>query len=451
MNVSQQNIDNVNAVITIKITKADYQEQVDKALRTYRQKANIPGFRKGMVPAGMVKKMFGKQAVADEINKQVSEKLFGFIRENNLNVLGEPMPSAEQANIDFDTQEDFVFKFDIALAPEIKIELSKEDKVPFYNIAVTEEMIAKQTEALQGRFGTYEEVEVAGEKDMLKGDLAELDAEGNIKEGGILVEGAALMPSYFQNDEQKAKFADAKKLSSIDFNPKVASNGNEAELASILKMKKEDAAGVDADFRFTINEISHFVPAEKNEEFFKNVFGEEVKTAEEFDAKVKELIAEQLTPESDYKFGLDVRTLIETKVGELEMPVEFLKRWMVATGEDRTEAQVEEEMPRMLPELTWHLIKEQLVKNYEVKVEEADLLDLAKKATQAQFAQYGMANVPADLLENYAKQMLQNKETARNLIERATEDKIIATLKGLVSLEEKEISVEDFQKMFENK
>ncbi|MEG1586119.1 MAG: trigger factor, partial [Bacteroidales bacterium] len=441
----------VNAVITIEITKADYQEQVEKGLRTYRQKANIPGFRKGMVPMGMVKKMFGKQAVADEINKQVSEKLFGFIRENNLNVLGEPMPSAEQANIDFDTQEDFVFKFDIALAPEIKIELSKEDKVPFYNIAVTDEMVEKQTEALQGRFGTYEQVEEAGDKDMLKGDLAELDAEGNIKEGGILVEGAALMPSYFQNEEEKAKFADVKKLASIDFNPAAAANGNEAELASILKMKKEDVAGIDANFRFTVTEISHFVPAAKDEEFFKNVFGEEVKTEEEFVAKVKELIATQLVPESDYKFGLDVRTVIEAKVGELEMPVEFLKRWMVATGEDRTEAQVEEEMPKMLPELKWHLIKEQLVKKYEIKVEEADLMDLAKKATQAQFAQYGMANVPADLLENYAKQMLQNKETARNLIDRATEDKVIATLKGLVSLDEKEISVEDFQKMFENK
>lgn len=451
MNVSQQNIDNVNAVITIEIAKADYQEQVDKALRTYRQKANIPGFRKGMVPAGMVKKMFGKQAIAEEINRLVSEKLFGFIRENNLNVLGEPMPSADQPNIDFDTQEDFVFKFDIALAPEIKVELSKEDKVAFYNIAVTDEMVAKQTEALQGRFGKYEAVEVAGDKDMLKGDLAELDAEGNIKEGGILVEGAALMPSYFQNEEEKAKFADAKKLASIDFNPKAAANGNEAELASILKMKKEDAANVDSNFRFTITEISHFVPAEKNEEFFKSVFGEEVTTEEAFNAKIKEVIAEQLAPESDYKFGLDVRTVIENKVGELEMPVAFLKRWMVASGEDRTEAQVEEEMPRMLPELKWHLIKEQLVKNYEVKVEEADLLDIAKKATQAQFAQYGMANVPAELLENYAKQMLQNKETVRNLIERATEDKIIAKLKDLVTLEEKEVSVEEFQKMFENK
>ena len=451
MNVSQKNIDNVNAVISIEITKADYQEPVEKALRTYRQKANVPGFRKGMVPMGMVKKMFGKQAVAEEINRQVSEKLFGYIRENNLSVLGEPMPSADQANIDFDTQEDFIFNFDIALAPAIEVSLSKEDKVDYYNITITEEMIAKQTEALQGRFGTYEPVEEAGDKDMLKGDLAELDAEGNILEGGIVVEGASLMPSYFQNDEQKAKFEGAKKLASIDFNPSAAANGNVSELASILKMEKSAAEGITADFRFTITEITHFTPAEKGEELYKNCFGEEVTTEEQFDAKVKELIEAQLTPESDYKFGLDARTVIEAKVGELEMPVEFLTRWMVATGENRTEEQVKEEMPKMLPDLKWHLIKENLVKSFEVKVEEADLMDIARRATQAQFAQYGMPNVPEDLLENYAKQMLQNKETSRNLIDRAMEEKIVATIKSTVSLNEKEISLEDFQKMFEAK
>ncbi|MEG1616630.1 MAG: trigger factor [Bacteroidales bacterium] len=451
MNVSQQNIDNVNAVINIEITKADYQEQVDKTLRTYRQKANIPGFRKGMAPMGMIKKMFEKQAVADEINKLVGEKLFGYIRENNLNILGEPLPSANQAAIDFDNQEDFIFSFDIALAPEFKVELSKEDKVDFYNIAVSDEMIAKQTEALQGRFGTYEQVEEAGENDMLKGDLAELDAEGNIKEDGIKVEGAALLPSYFKNEEQKAKFNDVKKFASIDFNPAAAAEGNPAELASILKMKKEDAEGITADFRFTVTEISHFVPAKMDEEFFKNVFGEEVKTEEEFKAKVKEMLIEQLAPESEYKFGLDAREVILNKVGELEFPVEFLKRWTIATRENVTEAQVDEDMPKMLPDLKWHLIKEQIVKNYGVKVEEADVMDLAKKAVQAQFAQYGMANVPAEIMDNYAKEMMKNKETARNLIDRATEDKIVAKIKELVSLNEKEISVEDFYKMFENK
>lgn len=449
MNVSQKNIDKVNAVISIEINKADYQGQVEKALRTYRQKANVPGFRKGMVPMGMVKKMFGKQAVAEEINRQVSESLFGYIRENNLNVLGEPMPSQEQTPIDFDTQEDFVFMFDVALAPALELTLTKEDKVDFYNITVTEEMIAQQVEALQQRFGTYEQVEEAVEKDMLKGDLAELDAEGNILEGGIVVEGATLMPTYFKNEEQKAKFDGVKKLASIDFNPSAASEGNVSELASILKMKKEDVEGITADFRMTVTEITHFTPAAKDEELYKNVFGEEVTTEAEFDAKVKEMIVEQLVPESNYKFGLDARKVIEDKVGDLELPEALLKRWMLATGENRTEEQVNEEFPKMIPDLKWHLIKESLIKAYEVKIEESDLLDIARKATQIQFAQYGMANVPAEIMDNYAKQMLQNKETRRNLVDRAVEDKLNLCIKEAVSLNEKEISVEDFHKMFE--
>ena len=449
MNVSQQNIDNVNAVITIEIAKADYQEQVDKTLRGYRQKANIPGFRKGMAPAGMINKMFGKQVLADEINKKVGESLFGYIRENNLNVLGEPLPSLEQPAIDFDTQEDFTFSFDIALAPAIKLELSKEDKVAYYNVEVSEEMINTQIDAIKNRFGKQDQEEEAIETDIIKGDLAELDADGNIKEGGIVVEEASVMPKYFKNDEQKAKFEGAKKLSTLEFNPSQAVDANANELASILKMKAEEVEGVTSNFRFTINEILRFVPAEENEELYKNAFGEECTTKEAFVAKIKEAIEEQLVPEQDYRFGIDARQMIETKVGELEMPVEMLKRWMVATNEGRTMEQVEEEMPKMLPELKWHLIKEYIAKNNDVKVEDNDILEIAKKATRAQFAQYGMANVPEELLENYAKQMMQNKEAVRNLVDRATEDKIIAKIKELVSLDEKSISVEDFQKLFE--
>jgi trigger factor len=394
--------------------------------------------------------MFGTQAKAEEINKLISDNLFAYIRDNKLNVLGEPMPSADQPTFDFENTEDFIVKFDVALAPAINVELSKEDTLPYYTIAITDEMVNNQIEQLQNRFGKFEQVEEAGDKDMLLGDLAELDAEGNIKEGGIVVEHVQLVPTYFKNADEKAKFEGAKKLASIDFNPKAAVEGNEAELAGMLKMKKEEVAGVDANFRFTISEVNHFVPAEKNEELYKNVFGEEVKTEEEFVAKLREAIAEQLVPESDYKFAIDVRTAVEAKAGELEMPVALLKRWLVASGKDRTEAQVEEEMPKMLPDLKWQLIKDALIAKYEVKVEEADVFEIAKRATQAQFAQYGMANVPAELLDNYAKQMMQNKEAVRNLIDRATEEKLVAKLKELVTLDNKEVSAEEFQKMFEN-
>ena len=451
MNISLQNVDNVNAIIKIEVSKADYQEKVDSVLKDYRKKANIPGFRKGMAPKGMINKMFGKQAKMEEINKTIGEALFGYIRENKINVLGEPLPSAQQEAIDFDSAEDFVVSFDIAIAPEFNVELSKEDKVDYYNISITEEMIEQQVSALQQRFGSYQPVEEATDKDMIKGDLAELDEEGNIKEGGLMVEGASLMPAYFHNDEQKAKFADIKKFASIDFNPSEAAGGNEAELASILKMSKEDAQNYKGNFRLTVTEITHFVPAEKNEEFFKNACGDDCTTEELFIANIKEMIAEQLVPEQDYKFGIDARKMIETKIGEIEMPEAFLKRWLLATGKDKTAEQVEEEFPKMLPELKWHLIKEQLVKNFNVKVEDADMLEIAKRSTMAQFAQYGMANVPAELLENYAKQMLQNKEAARNIAERAIEDKIVSAIKEAVSLDEKGVTIEEFQKLFETK
>ena len=390
MNVSQQNNDKVNAVIKIEIAKADYQEKVDKALRAYRQKANIPGFRKGMVPAGMIKKMFGKSALIEEINKLVSEQLFNYIKENKLNVLGEPLHSADQKEVNFDTQEDFEFLFDIALAPEIEVKLSKKDKIDYYNIKVDDDMVKKQCESLAGRYGTQEEVEVAGEKDMIRGKMVELDENGNVKEGGIVVERTVLSPAYFKNEEEKPKFSGVKVGDKVVFNPSNTCNVIEVELASMLHISKEEAANVKSDFEMEVTGITGFKPAEMGQTLFDEVFGKDT-----------------------------VKT--------------------------------EEEYPKMVPDLKWHLIKEQIVKNFDIKVEDADIRAMARKATQVQFAQYGMMNVPADLLDKYAADMLKDKNTARNVADRAVEEKITATIKNTVTLNEKEISAEDFYKMFENK
>ncbi|MCP9612179.1 trigger factor [Coprobacter tertius] len=452
MNVSQQNIDNVNAVIKIEITKADYQEKVDKALRTYRQKANIPGFRRGMVPMGMVKKMFGKSVLVEEINKEVSEQLYNHIKENKLNILGEPLPSAEQKNIDFDTQEDFEFSFDIALAPEIKVDLNKNVKVDYYNIKIDDEMVKKQCDAMANRFGTQIEVETAGDNDMIRGKLTELAEDGTVKEDGIAVESTIVSPSHFKNDDEKAKFAGVKVGDKVVFNPSNTCNGLEVEMASMLHISKEQAADVKSDFEMEVTGILGFKPAEMGQELFDNVFGKDVvKTEEEYIAKIKEMLAAQLSPESDYKFSIDARKVIEKKVGNVELPEEFLKRWLVASGENRTPESIEEEYPKMLPDLKWHLIKEQIVRDLNIKVEDADVLEMAKKVTQAQFAQYGMANVPADILEKYATDMLKDKNAVRNIVDRATEEKITKAIKEKVKLNEKEIALDDFYKLFENK
>lgn len=451
MNVSQKNIDNLNAVIDIEVTKADYEGNVDKSLRSYRQKANIPGFRKGMVPLGMIKKMFGKSVMAEEINKLVSEQLLNYIRENKLNILGEPLPSETQQSIDFDTQSDFTFTFDIALAPEIDVTLTKEDCIDYYQLKIDDEMVQKQVEALTSRYGSHEKVDVAGEKDMIKGKSVELDEAGQVKEGGIVVENTVISPAYIKNEAEKAKFAGVKVGDKVIYNPAASCDGNETELAAMLHISKDAVADAKGDFEMEITEITTFKPAELNQQLFDNVFGAgKVTNEEEFNAKVREMIAGQLATESDYKFSIDARAAVEKKVGEVVLPEAFLKRWMLATQEGKTSESIEEEFPKMKPELVWHLIKEQIVKNFEIKVGEDDLMEMAKAVTKAQFAQYGMMNIPEDILENYSKDMIKNKDSVRSLIDRATESKISKTIKDAVTLNVIESSVEDFYKKFEN-
>ena len=451
MNVSLQNFDKVSALLTVKLEKADYQEKVDKALKSFRQKAQMPGFRKGMVPMSLVKKMYGKSALAEEVNNLLSETVYKYIQDNKLSVLGEPLPNEDkQPAIDFDTQEEFEFLFDIALAPEFKAEVSAADKVDYYDIEVTDEMVDNQVKAYTQRNGKYDKVDVYAENDMLKGLLVELDEQGNPKEGGIRVEGAVMMPSYMKNDEQKAIFANAKVNDVLVFNPHAAWEGNPAELASMLKIDKEAAAEMKSDFSYQVEEITRFVPGDLNQEIFDQVFGKDVvKTEEEFRAKVKEAIAKQYVADSDYKFLIDLRKMMMEKVGKLEFPDALLKRIIRVSNPDKDEKYVEENYDKSIEELTWHLIKEQLVKANDIKVEQNDIADMAKESTRAQFAMYGMLNVPDELLDNYAKEMLKKKESVEGLVNRVIETKLAVAVKPQVTLEHKSIAAADFNKMFE--
>ena len=451
MNVSFQNIDKVSGLLTVKLEKADYQEKVDKSLKTFRQKAQIPGFRKGMVPMNLVKKMYGKSVIAEEVNKLLSEKVYDYIKSNNVNMLGEPLPNEEkQQVIDFDTMEEFEFVFDIALAPEFKAEVSNTDKVDYYTIEVTDEMVENQVKAYTQRNGKYDQVSAYEDNDMLKGLIAELDENGNTKEGGIQVEGAVLMPSYMKNEEQKAIFANAKVNDVLVFNPNVAYDGHDAEIASLLKIEKEAAAEMKSNFSFQVEEITRFVPGDLNQELFDQVFGKDaVKTEEEFRAKVKEGIAAQFVADSDYKFLIDARKMLMEKVGKLEFPDALLKRIMLLNNKEKGEEFVAENYEKSVEELTWHLIKEQLVKDNEIKVEQEDVINMAKDATKAQFAQYGMMTVPQDILENYAQEMLKKKENVDGLVGRVVEAKLATALKAKVTLNNKTVSMEEFNKMFE--
>lgn len=447
MNISLQNVDNVSAVLTVQIEKADYQEKVEKALKTLRQRVNMPGFRKGMVPMGLIKKQYGTSVLLEEVDKLLQEKVGEYIRENKVNMLGTPLPKENNAN--FETDENFEFSFDIALAPEFNVELSNNDTVDYYDINVTDEMVDQQVNMYRQRTAKYDKVEDYQDKDMLKGLLAELDENGNTKEGGIQVEGAVMMPSYMKNDEQKAIFANAKVNDVLVFNPYTAWDGNATELSSLLKIDKEEAAEMKSNFSYQVEEVTRFVAGELTQEIFDQVCGKDVvKTEEEFRAKVKEVIANQFVADTDYKFLIDARKMLMEKVGKLEFPDALLKRIMRMNNQDKDEKFVEDNYDKSIEELTWHLIKEQLVKANDIKVEQEDVVNMAKEATRAQFAQYGMMSVPEEILENYSKEMLKKKESIEGLVNRVVESKLATALKSQVELEHKNVSAEEFNKMF---
>ena len=447
MNVSHSNIDQMNAVISIEIEKADYAERVKKSLRSYGERANIPGFRRGHVPYGVLVKMFGKAVKAEEVNRLISESLYNYISDNKLNILGEPM-TAEDQTIDIEKDENFTFKFDIAIAPEINVTIDNNITVPYYNIAVSDDMVAKQDEMFRQRQGKQITVEASTEeRDLIKGSMVEME-NGAVKEGGIVVESTILSPAYIK--AEKEKFNGVKVGDKVVFNPAAACQDSVGELASMLNIDREAAAEVKNDFEMTVTEITHLQAAEHDQEFFDGIFGKDaVKSEEEYTAKVREMIAAQLAPESDYRFSIDARKAIETAVGAIELPAEFLKRWLVATNEKYTEENIAEEYGKMEADLKWHLIKEHIAKTFEVKVADEDIKALAMNVTRQQFAQYGMTNVPDELLENYSQEMLKSKESRAQLIDRATEAKIQETIKNAVKLDVKEISTEEFGKLFQ--
>lgn len=448
MNISLQNVNNVSAVLTVQIEKADYQEKVEKALKTVRQRVNMPGFRKGMVPMSLVKKQFGTSVMIEEIDKLMQEKVNAYIKDNQVDMLGAPLPKENNAN--FAADENFEFSFDIALAPQFNVELSNNDTVDYYDIDVTDEMVEQQVNMYRQRNGKYEKVEDYQDKDMLKGLLAELDESGNTKEEGMQVEGAVMMPAYMKNDEQKAIFNGAKTNTVLVFNPSVAFDNNEAELASLLKIKKEEVAGYKGNFSFQIEEITRMVPGDLNQELFDQVLGADVAHNEdEFRAKVRESIASQFVADSDYKFLVDLRNYVMGKIGKLEFADDLMKRIMLENNKEKGEEFVTKNYDKSIEELTWHLIKEKLVKANDIKVEDKDITAMAKETTRAQFAQYGMINVPDELLENYSKEMLKKSESVEALLNRVVEAKLSQALKGQVNLNHKPISAEDLNKMFQ--
>lgn len=453
MNIQFENPDKVNGLLTLTIEKSDYAEKVEKTLKDYRKRAQVPGFRPGQAPMGMIQRQYGMSVKVDEINRLLNEKIYEYIHENKIQMLGEPLPNNEkQKPLDFAGDGPFEFVFDIAVAPEFKAELSGRDKIDYYQIEVDDKLIDQQVQMYQSRGGQYEKAETYQSRDMLKGDLRELDENGSTKEGGITVESAVMMPEYIKVKDQKKLFDGCKLGDIITFNPKKAYPDNDSEVAALLKLKKEEVADLTADFSYQITEISRFVPAAVDQTLFDQVFGEgTVKDEKEFRQKIADSIKPQLAQNSDYKFLLDVRAHLEKKVGKLEFPDALLKRIMLKGNEDKGADYVEKNYEKSIAELKWHLIKEQLVAAQQIKVEDADLKAVAKETARAQFAQYGMNNVPEEYLDNYAEDMLKKQENINGLVDRALDDKLTVVLKNVVKLNEKTISLDDFNKLMQGK
>ena len=451
MEITLQNVSDVKGMLTVKLVKADYEPKVEKALKTFRQKANIPGFRPGMVPMGLIKKQYGSAVKAEEINKMLQEAVYGYLKENKVDMLGEPLPNEDQQKtLDFDTMEELEFLYDIALAPKFDAALTSADTLPYYTIEISEEMVSNQVNMYTQRNGRYEKVEEYADNDMVKGLMCQLDENGNTVEGGIQAEDAVVLPKYMKNAAQTALFEGTKVGDVITINPREAYDGNEAELASLLKISKEEAANVNSNFSYQISEITRYVPGDLTQEIFDQVYGEgAVNSEEEFRARVKEDLTKQFVPESDYKFLIDVREYVMNRIGELKFADDVLKRIMHINNPDKDDAYVDEHYANTIKELSWHLVKEQLVEKAGIKLEENDLLNQAKENVRAQFAQYGMTNVPEDMLTNYATEMLKKKESIEGLVNRAIETRLAAALKQEVTLDSKSVSLEEFNKMFE--
>lgn len=448
MNITFDNSEKVSGVLTIVVEENDYQDNVRKTLNDYRKKANIPGFRPGQAPIGMIKRQLGSQVKVDAINKLVGEKIYDYISENKINMLGQPMPHLGEEPVDLDAPAPYTLKFDIAVAPEIDIKLSKRNKIPYYNIAVSDEMIDQQIDAYASRGGSYEKVDSYEDNDMLKGDLRELNEDGSTKEGGITVSDAVLMPAYIKADDQKALFQGCKTGDIITFCPKAAYPESTVEISSLLKISKEEAEKVESSFSYQITEITRYKKHAIDQELFDQTFGEGVvKDEKAFRNKIADNLKEQLSINAEYRFLSDVRAYVEKKLGDVKYADELMKRIMLANNKDKDQKYVDDNYGASIKELTWHLAKNHLLEQCEIKIEDGDVKDIAKDMTRMQFAQYGMANIPEEYIEQYAEEMLKKPEQVDQLVSQAADKKLMKALKTVVALDEKDITFEEFQKL----
>ncbi len=449
MNITKENLNDLNAVVSIKLVPEDYQEKVDNVLKDYRKKAKLDGFRPGMVPLGLIKRMYYKPILADEINKLVSENLMNYIRDEKLRILGEPLPHpGKDGSIDFDRDTEFEFSFDLGLVPDFKLNITNKDKIIFNIIKIEDNVIKEYIENVTRRFGDLKPVKKAKGDELIKGSLKQVDENGNIIEGGFSVDEASLSLELIKDEDIKKLFVGAKPGKQIIFDLRKA-YPNDSELVNLLKIDKAKAAEVSGPFKVEINEILKFAAHPVNQDLFNKTFGEgQVKSEEEFKEKVREEVKANYERESNYRFAHDCKKYLIKKAA-LTLPAEFLKRWLLETNEKMTSEQVDKDFGEYEEEFQWQLIKDQLIRENEISVSEEELFEYSVIMARNQFYQYGLYNVPDEHIEKYAREQLTRKDEARRLRDQKYEDKIILFMKETVKLDHKEITAEKFRKLFE--
>ena len=434
MKIEQNRIDDLNLELSLTVAKEDYAENKKKRLNEYRKKAEFKGFRKGMVPMSLVEKMYGGNALVDSVNDIIAEALNNFIKENNLKVLGEPLPSEDTPHNVWEDGNDFSFKFDLAQNPEVSFELSSADEIPYYTITVTEAAKKEMKENILKQYGSLEEGKKAKADDFLIVDF---------EQGDLKVEGTYVAIRSIA-EAAKASFVGVKAGDVLDVNVNEAFE-NETDRAAMLKVSKDELAGIEPMFKMTVKNVKTFVNAPLTEETFEKAFG--VKTEAEFDAKIEERIRAEYTQEADFRFNKDARNFLVEKAN-VTVAENFLKRWIYVINDGKfTMEDIEKEWDLFIVDYKWQMVRSYLMEKYNVKVEEADLLASAKGFAAYQFAMYGMNNVPEEQLEAFAKNILSQEEQGRRILDQVENEKTVAAVREVVTLKKKKISVEKFREL----
>ena len=448
MNVEFKKLDNVNGELTITLEEKDYADKVKKQLKEIGKNRPEPGFRAGHVPMGLLEKKYGNAVKYDVVNRDIVDAVYDYIRDNNLRVLGQPIPDKDNELKEGETE--FTFKFKVGLAPEVNANIGKDMKIPYYTIAVTDDMVDQEITALRKRFGVQGPGEETEPDAVIKGVISELNPDGSVKEDGIVVDNGILAPVHFTSDEQRKLFEGKHPGDIVTFNPAASCNSNVTEMSSMLNIDKNDVENHKGDFNFEIKEIIVLKPAELDQEFFDNAVGKDkAHNEEELKEAVKNLIKDQLKAESDFRFSIDARNVIEKSIGQVELPEEVLKQFLMAQNQQLTPDNIDEEFTKIRSQLVWDLTKDEIVSKFKIEVSEDDLMNEARVAVYRQLSQYGPASLAEGIIEHYAQEVMKDPKNRDSFERNALNKKIFETIKENVTLDNKELSLEDFKKLYQ--